>query len=194
MCGDGIIKSLLTTEEQVPISLCGPVTQLSGTILTQYRGTNSRLGSAPRAASRLRAHVYAQGSHIKMFGHLLLNQLLIFHICHAPHILPLPSISFFSFFSFFHQTIFSPHIWSLRTILHSFAFSLDTVFSSVAAFRFELNQINLRADKDAGPAPVRVCWRGRVCALRWPSLARTCPAPSRCYHSHSHDSTVLLAL
>lgn len=34
-----------------------------------------------------------------MFGHLLLNQLPIFHICHGPHILPLPFFFFFFFFS-----------------------------------------------------------------------------------------------
>lgn len=42
LCEGRIIKSL-TTEEQVPISLCSPVTQLSGTTLTQYSGTGSRL-------------------------------------------------------------------------------------------------------------------------------------------------------
>ncbi len=116
-------------------------------------------------------HMYAQSSHIRMFGHLLLNHLPIFHICHGPHILPLPLI-----FLFFHQAIFSPHIWSRCRILHSFAFSLDTVFSSVAGFPFELNQINLRPDKDT----VSVCveerrqWGKRdVCALWWPSLAHT---------------------
>lgn len=43
----------------------------------------------------------AQSSHIKMFGHLLLNQLPIFHICHDPHTLLQPL-----FFFFFNQMIF----------------------------------------------------------------------------------------
>lgn len=115
-------------------------------------------------------HTFAQCSHIKMFGQLLLNQLPIFHICHGPHIFPLPSIFFF------HETVFSPHIWSQCRILHSFAFSLDTVFSSVAGFPFELNQINLRADKDTVSVWVgegRQWGKWDVCALWWPSLAHT---------------------
>lgn len=67
-----------------------------------------------------------------------------------PHILPLPPF-------FLLPTIFSLHIWSRCRFLHSFAFSLDTVFSSVSGFSFELNQINLRQDKDT----VSVCIGGR---------------------------------
>lgn len=193
--GNKVILGLLITEEQVPVSLFGPVMQLSGTILAHYRGTNSRLDLALQAAyTHICAYMYAQSSHIKIFGHLLLNQLPIFHICHGLHILPLLSIFFF-----FHQTIFSPHIWSLCWILHSFAFSLDTVFSSVAGFLFELNQISLRPVKDSVSVYVREA-RERskdVCALWWPSLAHTSCFQLFfffCYYSHNHDSTVQLTV
>lgn len=124
----------------------------------------------PLTHLRTHVHMYAWSSHIRMFGHLLLNQLPIFHICHGPHILPPPSIFFPP-----PGDLFPPYLEPVQ-ILHSFAFSLDTVFSSVAGFPFELNQINLRPDKDT----VSVCvGEGRqwgkwdVCALWWPSLAHT---------------------
>lgn len=52
----------------------------------------------------------AQSSHIKMFGHLLLNQQSIFHICHGPHSLLLPPFfsSFLSFFLSFTRRSFLP--------------------------------------------------------------------------------------
>ena len=88
-CVQTVIKELLTTQEQVPISLHGPIRRLSGTILTQYCGTNSGLSSGLNAAPR--AHTWTE-----------LNQLAIFHICHSSHTLPLPWIFFL--FSFTRQS------------------------------------------------------------------------------------------
>lgn len=40
------------------------------------------------------------------------------------------------------------HIWSLCSLLRSWAFSLGTDFSSVTDFLFELNQISLQPERD----------------------------------------------
>lgn len=68
-------------------------------------------------------------------------------------------------FFFSQGDISSPYLESLQYFAY-FCFSLDTVFSSVAGFPFEVNQVNLQPDKDT----VCVCWReepvkeiGRVC-------------------------------
>lgn len=62
-------------------------------------------------------------------------------------------------FFFFHQTIFSPHIWSRCSILHSFACSLDTVFSSVAGFCFWIEPDQFTARQRYS---LCVHWRGKA--------------------------------
>lgn len=92
------------------------------------------------------------------------------------------SLCLYLSFFFLHRVIFPPHIWSRCSILHTSGFSLDTVFSSVAGFAFELNQINLRTRQRYSLCACRTGggWAGSggertgaVCALRRPSLAHT---------------------
>lgn len=158
--------------EQLPTPLCGTTRQLSGTILTQYSLSFADPLCLSLSYSPSHTHTHAQSSHIRIVAHLLLNQLPIFHICHGVHILPPPSLCLFFFFS--PGDLSSPYLESVQYFAY-FCFSLDTVFSSVPGFPFEVNQINLRPDRDT----VCVCVglgeavreMGRVCALRWPSLA-----------------------
>lgn len=90
--------------------------------------------------------------------------------------------SVFSFFSL--GDLSSPYLESVQYFAY-FCFSLDTVFSSVPGFPFEVNQINLRPDRDT----VCVCVgqgeavreMGRVCFTMTITGARVLfPA---CYHS-----------
>lgn len=139
MWGFGIFKGLLTKGGTgIPWSS----KKAKWDHIDKYSCTNSRLGVGV-------AHMLAQSSHIKMFGHLLLNQLPIFHICHDPHTLLLPVF-------FFYQIIFFLPIFGVcAEFCIVLPFSLDTVFSSLAGFRFELNQISLRPDKDTVSPHVR---------------------------------------
>lgn len=118
-----------------------------------------------------------------MPGHLLL-------VCH-PFFISVTVDTFSPLLLFSQGDISSPYLESLQYFAY-FCFSLDTVFSSVAGFPFEVNQVNLQPDKDT----VCVCWReepvkeiGRVCfTMAFTGTHVLIPA---CYHSHSRACMVL---
>lgn len=123
------------------------------------------------------AQTQAQGSHIRMFGHLLLNQPPIFHICHGPHILPPPS-AFFFFLLFFSFTG-----WSFLPIFGvSAVFYIVLPFPWILSFHqwlaFLLNWTRSIYDQTKIQSlclSERESSEGnRTCVLlRWPSLAHT---------------------
>lgn len=190
LCGGRIIKGLLTTEEQVPISHCGPVMLLSGTILTQYSGTaifQIRLGveCCPlHTCTHVHtcAHMCTRGSHIKMFGHLLLNQLPIFHICHGPH---------HRFFSPLTRQSLLPIFGAAADFCIVLPFPWILSFHQCLAFLLNWTRSIYGQTKIQSLCALE----GDVCALWWPSSAhKSYLQLIHCYHSHSHDHTVLLAL
>ena len=140
--------------------------------------------------------MYSQSSHIKMFGHLALNHRAIFHICHGPHILPLPA---FPPPPLSPDDLFSPYLEPVLNFAYFLLFPGHSLFiSGWLSFWIEPDQFTarhryslcVRWRREAARGMRRVCFMMAIVGtpVLFPALFLWC------YHSHSHDSTVLLAL